>query len=154
MTDEGSELRRHWRLLLASFVGVMTGVMSVPFYILGSLIKPLQAEYGWSQTAILLCVSFVAAGVTISSPLAGKLVDRFEPRRVASISMILLGICLLLAGQITGPVWQLQLLYFLMGLLGAGCGGITFSRAIGTWAGHRTSAQPPCSRSSGLQRAA
>lgn len=124
------EFRNYWPTVLAAFVGIALGISSVPFYVLGPLMKPLQTAFGWSTGGLMLAGSLVALGVTLSSPYAGRLADRHDPRWLVAGSMILLAVSYLLASQV-GAIWQFQTLYFLMGLLGAGTSGIVLTRAIG-----------------------
>ena len=124
------EFRKYWPTVLTAFTGIGLGIASVPFYVLGPLMKPLQAAFGWSIDGLMLCASLVALGVTLSSPYAGRLADRFDPRRLVAGSMIMLAISYVLASQVDA-LWQFQALYFFMGFLGAGTSGIVLTRAIG-----------------------
>ncbi len=124
------EFRYYWPTVVAAFVGIALGISSVPFYVLGPLMKPLQAAFGWSTDGLMLCGSLVALGVTISSPYAGRLADRHNPRLLVAGSMVLLALSYVLASQV-GDLWQFQALYFFMGFLGAGTSGIVLTRAIG-----------------------
>jgi MFS transporter, OFA family, oxalate/formate antiporter len=126
------EFAAHWPVVIAAFVGIMMGAWSFPIYILGPLIKPLEAEFGWSRNGIVACTTFLAAGLTLGTPMFGKLADRFSVRTIAVTSMLMFAVCLVLVAWVAGRLWHLQVLYFLMGLLGAGSGGVTFTRAIGS----------------------
>jgi MFS family permease len=127
------ELAANWPVVLAAFVGVMTGAWAFPVFILGPLIKPFEAEFAWSRTGIVACTSFLAAGLVIATPIAGRLADRIGVRVVAMTSMVMLVLCFGVMSMIGGALWHLQLLYFFMGFLGAGCGGVAYTRAIGGW---------------------
>ncbi len=124
------EFRNYWPTVLAAFTGIALGIASVPFYVLGPLMKPLQTAFGWSTDGLMLCASLVATGVTLSSPYAGRLADRHDPRLLVAGSMVMLAISYLLASRV-GDLWQFQALYFFMGFLGAGTSGIVLTRAIG-----------------------
>ena len=124
------EFLSYWPVVAAAFVGIALGISSVPFYILGPLMKPLQGAFGWSTDGLMLCASLISTGVTLSSPYAGRLADRHDPRLLVAGSMIMLAISYLLAAQVSA-LWQFQALYFFMGFLGAGTSGIVLTRAIG-----------------------
>ena len=49
------EFAANWRVLLASFVGMMTGAWSIPVYVISPLVAPLQQEFGWSRSGIVAC---------------------------------------------------------------------------------------------------
>ena len=131
MLSGRDEFRVYWRPLAAAFIAVMLGVMSVPFYILGPMIKPLEAAFGWSRVDLLLCSSLMAIGITITAPAIGWLADRIEARRLIAVSLILLAACYAAAATIHGPAWHLQLIWFLTGFLGSGSSGVVITRAVG-----------------------
>ncbi len=85
----------------------------------GVVIKPWEAEFGWDRAAIstIIALSWVAYG--IANPLAGRLIDRFGPRRVtlASISLAALGA---LGTSLVREPWQLYLVWGLAVGLGSG----------------------------------
>lgn len=128
--SKAREFADHWPIVLAAFVGVMMGAWSFPIYILGPLVKPLEAEFGWSRNGIVACTTFLAAGLALGTPLFGRLADRLSVRGVATTSMLMFALCLL-SGAFVSSLWSLYVLYFLMGLLGSGSGGVTYTRAIG-----------------------
>ncbi len=136
MAPSGGSSRReefaaNWRPLLASFVGMMTGAWSIPVYIISPLVAPLQQEFGWSRAGIVACYGLLCAGAFVGSPIAGALADRVGVRPVVLSSMLLLIICLGALSFIGPQIWQLQALYFLIGFLGSGTGGVTHTRAVG-----------------------
>lgn len=126
-----AELRRHWKILLTCFVGVMLGVASVPFYILGPLAKFFEASLGWSSKQVLTTVPFWAAGLTLGIPIAGKLCDRFRARPLALVKVSLLGGLLITVPlAATHGIWTFRVVYFLIGLLTAGTIGVIYTRVI------------------------
>ena len=69
-----------WYLLIAAVVG-MAIASGVSFWVLGYYVTPLEEEFGWSRTLLQtgISVSLLISG--IASPLAGKVVDKWGPRR-------------------------------------------------------------------------
>lgn len=69
-----------WYLLVAAVVG-MAIASGVSFWVLGYYVTPLEQEFGWSRTLLQtgISVSLLVSG--LASPLAGKVVDRWGPRR-------------------------------------------------------------------------
>jgi MFS family permease len=84
-------------------------------------IKPLEAEFGWTRGALsgVAAISLLLVGA--AGPFAGRLADRWGPRRVIALSLIMLG-----AGAIgASAVHALWQLYVTTGLLmGLGAGGL------------------------------
>jgi MFS family permease len=117
----GSSSRLHpaWVVLIAVTVCMMasSGLRSV----FGVYIKPLEAEFGWTRGALsgVAAISLLLVGA--AGPFAGRLADRWGPRRVIALSLIMLG-----AGAIgASAVHALWQLYVTTGLLmGLGAGGL------------------------------
>lgn len=131
MESGREEFRAYWLPLLAAFIAITLGVMSIPFYFLGPLIKPLEAALGWSHVGLLTASSLMAIGITIISPVAGWLADRYEARLLVAISLILLGGCYAAAAMVR-ELWQFQLIYFLTGFLGGIGGAAAITRTVGS----------------------
>src|SRR5262245_65959682 len=89
--------------------------------VFGVYIKPLEAEFGWTRGALsgVAAISLLLLGA--AGPFAGRLADRWGPRRVIVLSLFLLG-----AGSIgaaaVGALWQLYLTTGV--LMGIGSGGL------------------------------
>src|SRR3989475_4929128 len=79
-----------WVVLAAVTLCMMagTGLRSV----FGVYIKPMEAEFGWGRGALsgAAAISLLLLGAT--GPLVGRLADRWGPRRVIVVSLLLLGI--------------------------------------------------------------
>jgi MFS family permease len=92
--------------------------------VFGVYIKPMEAEFGWSRSALsgAAAVSLLLLGA--SGPFLGRLADRWGPRRVIALCVALLG-----AGAIgSSLVEQLWHVYLTAGLMMAvGAGGVALS---------------------------
>jgi MFS family permease len=118
---ERSSLRIHpaWVVL-----GAMTLCMAVASglrAVFGVYVKPLEAEFGWTRGAIsgVAALSLLLLGAV--GPLAGRLADRWGPRRVTLLSVGLLGIGAIGASAIH-TLWQAYLTTGV--LMGVGSGGL------------------------------
>lgn len=69
-----------WFVLIAAVIG-MAIASGVSFWVFGYYVTPLEEEFGWSRTLLQtgISVSFLISG--LASPLAGKVIDRWGPRR-------------------------------------------------------------------------
>jgi MFS family permease len=121
MTSSPSSSRIHpaWVVLIAVTVCMMasSGLRSV----FGVYIKPLEAEFGWTRGALsgVAAISLLLLGA--AGPFAGRLADRWGPRRVILLSLVLLGVGAIGAAAVSA-LWQLYLTTGL--LMGIGAGGL------------------------------
>lgn len=97
--------------------------------VFGVYIKPLEAEFGWSRGALsgAAAVSLILLGA--AGPLAGRLADRWGPRRVITGALLLLGLGALGASRVTA-LWHVYATTGLMMALGAGGLGLATGSAV------------------------
>jgi MFS family permease len=87
-------------------------------------IKPIEAETGWSRSALSIAAAISLLLLGASGPLAGRLADRWGPRRVIVASLALLGV----GGIAMAFVHSLPELYLTAGIITAiGSGGAALS---------------------------
>jgi MFS family permease len=104
-----------WMVVAVVFVTMAIGVNARTAFSL--FFPPIIGEFGWDRgvTAGAFSFGFVVSG--FMSPLIGKLMDRYGPRAVMELGVLLMGSGLLLAPLTTQP-WHL---YLTIGVLvGAG----------------------------------
>ena len=77
-----SEFRRGWRTLLASSVGIASGLSGLAFYTFGVFILPLGEAFGWTRGQVSIAASFLIIGTAITAPIVGTIIDKFGARRV------------------------------------------------------------------------
>src|SRR5271169_2655911 len=125
-----SELKRGWRVLAGSFLGIGAGVTSLYFYSLGVFIKPLAASFGWGRgEASLGALVGTACAAIIAIPM-GRLVDRFGSRSVATASLVLLAAGFASLAGLTSGLGSFLVLTALLSLLAAGSGPLPYTRLI------------------------
>src|SRR5712691_12134751 len=105
-------------------LGSMTLCMAVASglrAVFGVYVKPLEAEFGWSRGAIsgVAALSLLILGAV--GPFAGRLADRWGPRRVTLLAVGLLGVGAIGASAIH-TLWQAYLTTGV--LMGIGAGGL------------------------------
>jgi predicted MFS family arabinose efflux permease len=66
-------------------------------------------------------------------PFAGRLIDRFGPRRVILLSSLLAGLAFLSANLCPGKIWQLYLFYAACGVASCGVAPVSYCNVISHW---------------------
>ena len=117
----------------ALVLGGLICQMGVGFgYVLGSLAGDIIGELGWTRTMYSSARAPQLFVIALTSPLIGAATIRFGPRRVLSISAVLLGSAFLLLSELES-IWQLYALVVVMGFAVAGLGDITVGQAVSQW---------------------
>jgi len=116
-----------WIVLAALTVCMMaaSGLRSA----FGVYIKPMEEEFGWTRGALsgVAAVSLLLLGA--AGPLAGRLADRWGPRRVIVGSLALLGASTV-GAAFAESLWQMYLTIGAMMALGAGGLGLATGSAL------------------------
>src|SRR5919108_1583669 len=99
-----------------------TGIRAV----FGVYIKPMEAEFGWSRGALSMAAALSLLLLGAVGPFAGRLADRWGPRRVIVVALILLGVGSILSAFVT-RLWHIYLTAGV--LMAAGAGGAALSTA-------------------------
>jgi MFS family permease len=103
-----------WVIVAVTFVTMAIGVTARTSFSL--LFPPIVEEFGWERgaTAGAFSFGFLVSGVL--SPLIGRMMDRFGPRAVMELGVVLMASGLLLA-PLTTQIWHL---YLTIGMLVGG----------------------------------
>ena len=94
--------------------------------VFGVYIKPMEAEFGWSRSAMSMAAALSLLLLGAVGPFAGRLADRWGPRRVIVLALILLGVGSILSAFVT-RLWHIYLTAGV--LMAAGAGGAALSTA-------------------------
>ena len=122
-----------WRVVLAACFGVMAGFGSLFVYTFNVFVKPLSAAFGWNREAISLGFGLAAVTLGVVSPLLGRWIDRFGPRRIILPCMTVYCCAILSLAWLHAALWQFYLTCIVLGLVGNGAAHLAYSRSISTW---------------------
>lgn len=122
-----------WRVVLAACFGVMAGFGSLFVYTFAVFVKPLGAEFGWNRESISLGFGLAAITVGLCSPLLGRLIDRFGPRRIILPCMTVFGCGIASLALLQSRLWQFYGTCIVIGVVGNGAAHLAYSRSISTW---------------------
>lgn len=97
--------------------------------IFGVYIKPLEGEFGWSRGALSGAAALSLLLLGAVGPLVGRLADRWGPRRVIGVSLLVLGAGVIGSAYIRA-LWHVYLTIGLLTALGAGGLGLASGSAV------------------------
>jgi predicted MFS family arabinose efflux permease len=122
------EWKHFWRLPIAAALGYSTATL--PTYGLGAFIQPLQDSFGWTRSEIsagLTITGFI--GALLSIPV-GIVVDRFGPRIVGLIGIVLMTATFALLGTASGTLSNWFFLWVLLALSNVAVQGTVWTKAV------------------------
>jgi OFA family oxalate/formate antiporter-like MFS transporter len=126
------EVANRWTIILgALLVQVILGTV----YAFSVFVAPLELEFGWGRATTQWAFSFALAAFAITMIPAGRLQDRYGPRRIAMIGGGLLGLSFLLGALLVAAErpWALFLTYGVIGGAGIGFGYVCPIAAAMKW---------------------
>jgi len=109
-----------WWIVVACSVVIFFGT-GIGFYSFGVFVKPLEAHFGWSRTAISGTIALWALVYGFAGPLIGLLLHKYGARAVIAASALMAGVCWLFLSRLT----SMPQLFILMFFSGVGTAGIT-----------------------------
>lgn len=111
-----------WLVVAASFVVVLlsTGIQGS----FGNFLKPMSAEFGWDRSTASLPAAIAIFMNGLFQPFVGRLIDRYGPRRVITLSLLLMAASTA-AIAFTPGIWYLTGVYGVLFALAMSGAGIT-----------------------------
>ncbi|MEO6718459.1 MAG: MFS transporter [Novosphingobium sp.] len=122
------EWRQYWTLPVAAALGYSTAVLLS--FGLGPFIQPIQQEFGWSRASISMGITI--AGLTSAAfgiPM-GMVVDRWGPRRVGLVGLVLMPAAFALLGTATGSLTNWLMLWGCIAIANLGLQSTVWTSAV------------------------
>jgi MFS family permease len=127
------EILRGWLPLATGFIGVAAGFAALMSHTFGAFFLPVSETFGWTRAEYSLAQTIVAIVGAASSPLVGRIVDRYGPRRVATYSIIACASGFGLISMMSGSLAVFLGLVAATAVVGAGTSIITYVTLINLW---------------------
>jgi MFS family permease len=122
-----------WGVVAAAFFGVMIGYSVLIPYTFGMFLKPLSVSFGWKRDQISVAFGCAAVTAALCSPLIGRLLDRYGPKRIILPCIAVFGLGFASLSLLTPSLTHFYLVFILLGLAGNGTTQLSYSRAVSTW---------------------
>ena len=124
---------RGWWNVLAAFFGLALSYAMFTVFAFGTLVKPLQAEFGWSRAEMSFALTVTNITIVFGAPVLGYLVDRGGVRKVLLPSVILMGLAVASMSLLQGNIWHFYGIFFAITVLGLGTLPLSYSRVVIGW---------------------
>ena len=120
-----------WWIVGAGF-GLEALIGAFVFHAYGAYVVLLREEFGWSKTMLSAAFAMARAESGILGPVQGWLTDRFGPKALIRVGMVIFGLGFILFSQINSPL-AFFLTFFLIAL-GSSLGGyLPIGVAVVAW---------------------
>ena len=122
-----------WWMVVVAGIGLCLGYAPIIVYSFSVFIKPLALDLHSNRASISLAFTLANLMTSISSPLVGRLADRFGARRVILIASTIFALLLISAPLLSGKLWSFYLFYGLLGFVGSAPAPIPYVKVISRW---------------------
>ncbi|HEY6991889.1 MAG TPA: MFS transporter, partial [Bryobacteraceae bacterium] len=90
-------------------------------------------EMGWSRTEVSAAFTVAVLSVAATSPVIGRLLDRFPPRRVVLPSIVIWGLGFASLSLLTRHLAHLLAVYVVMGIVGIPTTQLGYAKIVSAW---------------------
>lgn len=102
------------------------------FYSFSIFIRPIENDFGWSRSSIALTMSIYLIVSGLMSPLIGRLIQEYGPKKVMRVCAFFAGACFMLV-SLTQSLWYFYLVYAFLAVCVSGMGVIPASSLLANW---------------------
>lgn len=117
--------------MLGSVVAIGTA-LPVWNYLSSLFVVPMTTEFGWSRGAMASASASAFFG-SLAAPVVGKIADLFGARRVLTVGLIGYAAMIAALALQPGSLSAYTVIIMFHTMIGIGCGGAVFSRAVAGW---------------------
>src|ERR1700685_139339 len=133
MTDTKPKVFYGWWIVLMGALALFLSTVTIVVFSFGIFARSIAQEFHAGRAKISLAFAIHSLTAALCFPLAGRLVDRYGPRRVLIPSMTILGLILVCSRFLSGSLWELYVFYFALGTLGGSAGAMPYTVVISHW---------------------
>lgn len=119
-----------WVVGSCLLISLMYGGISILGFT--AFFEPIVGEFGWSYTQVSLAASLRGTNVGLLSPLMGFLADRWGPRKLIFIGVILLGFSLFLLSHLTSLL-MFYGVFVIIAIANSGLSPTVMITVVGNW---------------------
>jgi MFS family permease len=133
MTGTKPKVFYGWWIALTGALALFLSTVTIVILPFGIFARSIAQEFHAGRAKISLAFAIHSLTAALCFPLAGRLVDRYGPRRVLIPSMTILGLILVCSRFLSGSLWELYLFYFALGAVAGSAGAMPYTVVISHW---------------------
>ena len=101
--------------------------------VFGVFLAPLSQAFGWPRSGVSGVLLVIAIVGVLSYPIVGRIADRYGARRTILIGNLLFGASIAALSLLNGRVWQVYLLFTVVGVTAAIPSTVLFGKVVAGW---------------------
>jgi MFS family permease len=133
MRNEPPKVFYGWWVALTAAVGLFLNTATIVVFSFGFFAKAIGQEFHGGRGKISLAFTIHNLTAALFVPLAGRLVDRYGPRKVLLPYTAVLGLILISCWFLSEAIWQLYVFYFALGVVSGGSGAMSYTDVVSHW---------------------
>ena len=122
-----------WWVVVTAAVGLLFSYSPIFVFSFGVFVSSFVREFHASRTQVSLAFTLASVMVSVGSPVAGRLVDRFGGRAVIIPSIAILGLLLICLRFLSTSLWQIYAAFVSLGLIGSVTNPVAYCRVVSNW---------------------
>jgi len=122
-----------WWVVVTAAVGLLFSYSPIFVFSFGVFASSFVREFHASRTQVSLAFTLASVMVSVGSPVAGRLVDRFGGRAVIIPSIAILGLLLICLRFLSTSLWQIYAAFVSLGLIGSVTNPVAYCRVVSNW---------------------
>ncbi|TAK55874.1 MAG: MFS transporter [Gammaproteobacteria bacterium] len=122
--------RRRLAIVAGAMLGFVASMPVVLAYSTGVFVSAFEQAYGWSRADTALCWSLYMLALFLGSTPAGRLADSLGAGRVATASMAVFGVSLILLPVVVHDLLSLWIAYALVSIAGLGTSPVVILKPV------------------------
>lgn len=133
MRDARPKVFYGWWVALTAALGLFLNTATIIVFSFGLFAKAMGQEFHGGRARISLAFTIHNLTAALFVPLAGRLVDRYGPRKVLLPFTAVFGLILISSWFLSAAIWQLYVFYFALGVVSGGAGAMSYTDVVSHW---------------------
>ena len=122
-----------WWVALTAALGLFLNTGTIVVFSFGFFARAIGQEFHGGRAKISLAFTIHNLTAALFNPMAGRLVDRYGPRKVLLPFTAGFGLILISSWFLSEAIGQLYVFYFALGVVSGGAGAMSYTDVVSHW---------------------